>query len=206
LVPVGGAIITSPDETVIQKVSKVYAGRASSAPILDLFITLLSMGLSGYKRLLSEREQLVVDFTSKLEEVALKYNERALVCPKNTISYGITLDTLCQPIEGETADSIRKGEVTSLFGSMLFTRCVSGTRVVSKGQSKTISGHNFIGFGSSTEDFPHSYLTAACAIGLTRSEMDEFFLRLDKCFNDFWSKRKKEVKRRLKKQNSATKV
>lgn len=202
LVPVGGAIITSPNEQVIQKISKVYAGRASSAPILDLFITLLSMGLSGYKRLQDERQKLMFEFQSKFEEVALKYNERALVCPKNTISYGITLDSLSQPIEGETADSIRKAEVTSLFGSMLFTRCVSGTRVVSKGQSKIISGHNFIGFGSSTEDFPHSYLTAACAIGLTNAEMDEFFIRLDKCFSDFWAKRKKEVKRRLKKESA----
>ena len=206
MVPVGGAIISSPSEKMIKAVSKVYAGRASSAPILDLFITLLSMGLNGYKGLLDERRVLMADFQSKFEQVAMKYGERILICPNNTISFGITLDTLSQPIEGESVDSIKKAEMTSLFGSMLFTRCVSGTRVVSKGESKTIAGQEFIGFGSSTDDFPHSYLTAACAVGLTRGEMDEFFIRLEKCFKDFWDKRKKEVKRRAKKEAAEKKT
>ncbi len=197
MVPVGGAIITSPNEKIIQTVSKVYAGRASSAPILDLFITLLSMGLGGYTKLLEERNRIMVDFQRKFEEVAKKYGERLLHCPNNTISYGITLDTLSRSIEGENDDSINEGKITSSFGSMLFTRCVSGTRVVSVGSSKNISGQNFAGFGSSTEAFPHSYLTAACAIGLTEDEMDEFFNRLDKCFKDFWAKRKKEAKKRF---------
>ena len=200
MVPVGGAIITSPNEKMIQTVSKVYAGRASSAPILDLFITLLSMGLNGYKHLLDDRKKTMFEFQKKFEEVALKYGERILSCPKNTISYGITLDTLSQPLEGESesSDSIQKEKMTSLFGSMLFTRCVSGTRVVSKGSSKIIAGEEFVGFGSSTIDFPHSYLTAACAIGLTEGEMNEFFARLDKCFKDFWAKRKKQLQKRLK--------
>ena len=197
LVPVGGAIISSPKEQTIQAISKVYAGRASSAPILDLFITLLSMGLNGYKRLLEERRMLMVEFQSKLEQIASKHGERSLACPKNTVSYGITLDSLSQPIEGELPGQIGR-EMTSLFGSMLFTRCVSGTRVVAKGGAKTICGQNFLGFGSSTEDYPHSYLTAACSIGLTKDEMDEFFHRLEKCFKDFWTKRKKEVKKKAK--------
>jgi O-phospho-L-seryl-tRNASec:L-selenocysteinyl-tRNA synthase len=202
LVPVGGAIITSPNEKVIQTISKVYAGRASSAPILDLFITLLSMGLNGYQKLLEDRRTLVGEFQSKLEQIAERYGERTLSCPKNTISFGITLDSLSKPIEGESADQISKREMTSLFGSMLFTRCISGTRVVAKGGSKTISGQKFVGFGSSTDDYPHSYLTAACAIGLTEDENEEFFVRLDRCFKDFWTKRRKEVKKKVKKESA----
>jgi O-phospho-L-seryl-tRNASec:L-selenocysteinyl-tRNA synthase len=197
LVPVGGAIITSPNEDTIQAISKTYAGRASSAPILDLFITMLSMGLNGYKNLLEERRMLMVEFQSTFQQIAAKHGERSLSCPKNTISYGITLNSLSQPIEGELPDQIGR-EMTSLFGSMLFTRCVSGTRVVAKGGAKTISGQNFVGFGSSTDDYPHSYLTAACAIGLTKDEMKEFFNRLDKCFKDFWTKRRKQVKKKAK--------
>jgi O-phospho-L-seryl-tRNASec:L-selenocysteinyl-tRNA synthase len=34
---------------------KPITGRASISPILDLFITLLSLGASGYKKLLQER-------------------------------------------------------------------------------------------------------------------------------------------------------
>lgn len=34
MVPVGGAIIASPDPTIIAKICKTYPGRASSAPLL----------------------------------------------------------------------------------------------------------------------------------------------------------------------------
>ena len=68
---------------------------------------------------------------------------------------------------------------------MLFSRCVSGTRVVPRGESKTIGGQDFIGFGSSVTDYPHAYMTAACAIGVTAGEIDEFLLRLDKTLKEF---------------------
>jgi len=221
LVPVGGAIVTSPNERVIQTVGKVYAGRASAAPILDLFITLLSMGLNGYRRLLDRRKALVVRFEERLAEVAAKYGERPLRCPNNTISFGMTLDTLAAGVysnisssssssssssNNNEADDIenlhkKRAEITSLFGSMLFTRCISGTRVVSRHQNKIIGGQEFVGFGSSTDRFPHAYLTAACAVGLSGGELEEFFVRLDKCFKDFFAKRKKEEKRRQKRDN-----
>eukprot|EP00562_Extubocellulus_spinifer_P000711 CAMPEP_0178477568 /NCGR_PEP_ID=MMETSP0696-20121128/4198_1 /TAXON_ID=265572 /ORGANISM="Extubocellulus spinifer, Strain CCMP396" /LENGTH=579 /DNA_ID=CAMNT_0020104883 /DNA_START=150 /DNA_END=1889 /DNA_ORIENTATION=+ len=183
LVPVGGALVLSPSEDVINNVGKVYPGRASAAPIIDLFVTLLSMGLNGYRALLEERMRLVTLFKTKFEAVAAKYGERPLVCPRNTISFGITLDTL------------GGGSETSYFGSMLFTRCVSGTRVVPTGQTKMMGGKEFLGFGSSTEGYPHSYLTAACAIGLGEDEMEEFFRRLDKAFKDFFAKQKKKKER-----------
>jgi len=205
LVPVGGAVVTSPSQNIIQSVGKVYAGRASSAPVLDLLITLLSMGLDGYRRLLERRKTLVVRFRNRLEEVATQYGERVLSCPRNTISFGVTLDTLAAdvavppPEDGGAEDVDRardeKAEATSLFGSMLFTRCVSGTRVVPRYRSKTMGGWTFEGFGSSTDGYPHAYLTAACAVGLAGEEMEEFFDRLDGCFKDFFVKRRKEAKR-----------
>mmetsp|Transcript_20188 Transcript_20188/g.57903 ORF Transcript_20188/g.57903 Transcript_20188/m.57903 type:complete len:524 (+) Transcript_20188:119-1690(+) len=184
LVPVGGAIVMSPREDVVKNVGKVYPGRASAAPIIDLFITLLSMGLDGYRGLLQQRTELLVKFQDKFAQVASKYGERPLSCPRNSISFGITLDTL------------GGGKDTSYFGSMLFTRCVSGTRVVPQSQNKVMGGQEFVGFGSSTEDYPHSYLTAACAIGLSESEMNEFFSRLEKGFKDFFAKQKKEAKKK----------
>jgi O-phospho-L-seryl-tRNASec:L-selenocysteinyl-tRNA synthase len=175
---------------MIQKLGKIYAGRASSAPILDLFITLLSLGLNGYKNLLERRRKLTIKFQEKLSTIAQNQGERILKCPKNTISFGITLDTLAKDLG---VNEKKNAEITSLFGSMLFTRCVSGTRVVSKNQIKIIAGQEFIGFGSSTDGYPHSYLTAACAIGLSEVEMEEFFVRLEKCFKDFRSKMMKKL-------------
>jgi len=197
LVPVGGAIVISPKEDVIANVGKVYPGRASSAPIVDLFITLLSMGLSGYKELLSERKRLRQEtMIQGLTKVAEKYGERVLSCPNNSISFGITVDGLGRPrTEGEDLVDHHKRIATeiSYFGSMLFTRCVSGTRVVPRAQSKTLGfTHAFRGFGSSTDEYPYAYLTAACAIGVTEIEMNEFFVRLDKTFKDFIAKRKKD--------------
>ena len=60
---------------------------------------------------------------------------------------------------------------------MPFSRCVSGTRVVPRGGAKTVCGIHFDGFGSSANGYPHSYLTAACAIGLGQDEVEK--LRID---------------------------
>ena len=41
------------------------------------------------------------------------------------------------------------------FGSMLFTRCVSGTRVVAREtEAKDIAGYSFVGWGASCDDYP----------------------------------------------------
>lgn len=69
---------------------------------------------------------------------------------------------------------------SAFLGSMLFTRCVSGTRVVPRGQPKSVGGVDFTGYGASVSGYPHDYLTAACAVGLSPAELDEFLLRLDK--------------------------
>merc|ERR1711865_1304091 len=94
LVPVGGAVVTSPSKDIITNIGKLYAGRASGSPTLDLFITMLSMGSNGYTSMLMKRKQLRTEFQTKFEQIAHKWNERLLICPKNTISFGITLNTL----------------------------------------------------------------------------------------------------------------
>ncbi len=197
LVRLGGAIVISPHQGIIQSIGKVYAGRASSSPILDLFITLLSMGLKGYQKLLQDRQQALEDFSQRLVAVAEKHGERLLRCPSNTISFGITLDTLARPreeLEDETTylESIRKP--ISALGAMLFSRCVSGTRVIPRLEQKNMGGQVFSGFGSSHDAFPHAYMTAACAIGVHSSEVDEFLVRLDKTFQEFKKKQQKTVK------------
>jgi O-phospho-L-seryl-tRNASec:L-selenocysteinyl-tRNA synthase len=91
MVPVGGAIITSPDSSVVDQIAANYPGRASAAPIIDLFITLLSMGESGYKHLLQEREKSYAALRSGLERFATKYQQYLLPSPKNSISIGCSL-------------------------------------------------------------------------------------------------------------------
>lgn len=94
MVPVGGAIISCPDPEMISQISMLYPGRASISPILDLFITFLSMGEEGLQRMWKERQRLVVIMTEKLKCFAQRRGERIIESPRNSISIGVTLDTL----------------------------------------------------------------------------------------------------------------
>ncbi|KAL7533818.1 hypothetical protein ACHAWF_004631 [Thalassiosira exigua] len=205
LVPVGGALIMSPDSNVIESISKNYPGRASASPMIDLFITLLSMGLDGYKYVLEERKRLTNLFQERFESVANSFGERILVCPRNTISFGVTLDGLGGSNgandDSEILHQKEQNKLTTKFGSMLFTRCISGTRIVPRNETKTISGHTFQGFGSSHNHYPHAYMTAACAVGMGEGEMNEFFLRLEKSWKDYYAKREKERKKKASTSN-----
>ena len=211
LVPVGGALIMSPNQEVIASISKNYPGRASASPMVDLFITMLSMGLEGYKGILQERVRLTGLFRQKLEAVASVFGERILICPRNTISFGITLDNLAaldDDASNNNSDekTLRKQQNKQItkFGSMLFTRCISGTRIVPRNEIKIILDHTFVGFGSSHETYPHVYMTAACAVGMSEEEMNEFFVRLEKAWKDYCTKRDKDRKKQMKKKEEQT--
>jgi O-phospho-L-seryl-tRNASec:L-selenocysteinyl-tRNA synthase len=216
LVPVGGAIIFGPHADIIERIGQVYAGRASISPILDLFITLLGMGMNGYKRLLDDRQRLIDEyFIARFRQVAAKYGERLLegCISHNTISYGMTLDRLChnnaaaddeeQEENGAAAahkDTTSNSDVTKL-GAMLFTRCVSGTRVVARHVVKTMDDDiELVGFGSSYHAYPHHYMTAAAAIGLTKPEAIEFFKRLDKTLAEWYKQQEKKKKKKQQQQ------
>ncbi|ESO96581.1 hypothetical protein LOTGIDRAFT_143936 [Lottia gigantea] len=168
MVPVGGSIIAGFDTSLVDEVGKNYPGRASSTPSLDLFITLVSMGTTGYKALLSERKELYKYLAESLQSTAEKHGEKFLNTKHNPISMGITLDKLNMHVSATE------------IGSMLFTRFVSGTRVIAPGKENTIGGHCFKNFGSHSNNYPSSYLTAAAAIGMKKCDVDLFITRLDK--------------------------
>ncbi|XP_059131851.1 O-phosphoseryl-tRNA(Sec) selenium transferase [Peromyscus eremicus] len=173
MVPVGGAIIAGFNDSFIQEISKMYPGRASASPSLDVLITLLSLGCNGYKKLLKERKEMFVYLSTQLKKLAETYDERLLQTPHNPISLAMTLRTL---------DGHHDKAVTQL-GSMLFTRQVSGARAVPLGSVQTVSGHTFQGFMSHTDNYPCAYLNAAAAIGMKTQDVDLFIKRLEKCLN-----------------------
>ena len=125
MVPVGGSIIYSPvrKDGLVQAVNSNYPGQASSGPITDLFITLLSMGEAGLKELLKTRKQTYYTLKKKMEEVALRYGERVLDIRDNRISIACTLN-------GFQRLGKRGEEDATFFGSYLFSRRGSGIRVV----------------------------------------------------------------------------
>lgn len=149
----------------------MYPGRASASPSLDVLITLLTLGASGYKKLLSERKEIYSLLAQELKGLASAHGERLLHTPHNPISLAMSLD-------GVQAESDKA--VTQL-GSMLFTRQVSGARVIPLGKEQTISGHTFHGFMSHSEAYPCPYLNAASAVGIAREDVTLCVKRLDKC-------------------------
>uniref|UniRef100_A0A336MY13 O-phosphoseryl-tRNA(Sec) selenium transferase n=1 Tax=Culicoides sonorensis TaxID=179676 RepID=A0A336MY13_CULSO len=167
MVPVSGCIVAGFESEKIKEIADTYAGRATSTPALNIFITLLSMGRQGYMNLVKERKELFLYMKEKLTELAEKHNERVLITKKNPISLGFTLKSV--PCGKE-----------SLIGSMLFKRGVSGARVVPKNDNKNLCGFEFKGWGSHINDMETSYLTAAVAIGAKKPEIDTFIAKLDK--------------------------
>lgn len=154
--------------------------------MLDVFVTLLGLGVSGYKRLLQQRAEMFDYLKAKLGEVAEAHGERVLATKRNTISLGMTLSNLAT-MSSDPAD-------LKFLGAMLFTRCVSGTRVVISGEKKTVAGQDFVGYGSHTDAYHTPYLTAAAAIGMERQEVDVFIERLSKGMKDYKKKMAKAMK------------
>nr|XP_033804156.1 O-phosphoseryl-tRNA(Sec) selenium transferase [Geotrypetes seraphini] len=175
MVPVGGAIIAGFNESFIQEISKMYPGRASASPSLDVLITLLSQGTNGYKQLLKERKDTYVYLANELRKLAEVYSEKLLDTPHNPISLAMSLKNL---------DEQSSKAVTQL-GSMLFTRQVSGARVVPLGLMQTVNDFTFKGFMSHTNTYSCAYLNAASAIGMKKQDVDLFVKRLDKCLKTF---------------------
>lgn len=194
LVPVGGAVVTSGagNTKVVDAVRMSYPGRASMSPILDLLITLLSMGAEGWKRALTDREDVYRYMGEKLRETAEVNGERMLETPGNPISMGMSLASLA--MEGSGGGGGGGGVGVSFFGSMLFSRCVSGTRVVAPGKRQEVGGVVFDGFGASHDCYPVPYFTAAAALGTTRDDVDRFCSQLSKCFKDYRKKIAKNAK------------
>jgi len=51
-----------------------------------------------------------------------------------------------------------------------------------RGAEQDIAGHHFTGFGAHHSSYLCTYLTAAAALGVARSDVDSFIRRLDKVF------------------------
>ena len=192
MVPVGGSIIFSSKKGIIQQISELYPGRASGAPIMDLFITFLSLGKAGLKNLLKDRKDVLVYFRESLQKFSEKYPIKVLNLPKNTISIGISLPNLKHIFEEK---NIEKLQSVSFLGSMLYKKRVMGSRVIGHSNEKKVCGFTFKNYGASINEYPEiPYMTAACSVGLTKKEVDWFLERLGDSFDEIQKIYSKSVK------------
>ncbi len=166
--------MASPNPSFIQTLSGMYPGRASMAPVLDLFMTLLAMGEHGYRDLLASRLRCAAIMRDGLSRLCETFHERMMMCRRNSISFAITLKCLDD----------RTSKSPAFLGAMLFQRHVSGCRVVEKtGKITTIASYSFNNWGAhcNSDLMSSSYLTAACAIGVKGEEINFFLRKLEKC-------------------------
>ena len=119
----------------------------------------MQMGTSGYKELMDERRENYKLLKDEMCKVAEKYGERVLETKNNPISIGnINFFSICCIFTKKkllffsamTLSSIGdpddpKGKSISEIGSMLFTRGVSGARVITGKDTKVIEGYTFKG-------------------------------------------------------------
>jgi hypothetical protein len=110
------------------------------------------------------------------------YGERVLITKNNKISIACTLTTLNTKV-------FQPNNINATyFGSYLFSRRVSGVRVVNSsfGKQATIGNTKLTNYGSNSETYPHlPYFTCAASIGQERSEIEVFIHRLREAFEHF---------------------
>ena len=212
MVPVGGSIVLSPDKESIQRLSATYPGRASVAPIMDVLVTLLSMGEEGFTSLLKQRLEVNEHLVRRLRAVAAEFGEGLLSCPRNCISTAVTLAHLdvasaaaaaaaaAEAVEvaafasGSTHTAQKQqlrdaSKGATFLGAMLFQRGVSGCRVVErKNEVSEVEGVAFTDWGSHSDSSPCSYFTAACAVGTSLADVDTFITRLQKVMGKLYPK------------------
>ena len=194
MVPVGGSFLLAKkgcEGMILDRVNTMYPGRASMGPSMDVTMTLLHLGETGWRAALDKRVAAKARLCQRLEEVCAELGETPIICPGNDISFGMTLDTFSQG--SNQSDGPSHG--ASFLGAMLFKRCASGARVlVSSGKETSVGGLTFKNFGQSHDSYPHAYLTVAAALGMDDMEIDEFFLRLRACAREFFKAKLKHDK------------
>jgi len=206
MVPVGGAVLVGPSNKIrtresnnnnnnnnnnidlVGAAASLYPGRASSSAMLDVLITLLHWGRSGWLEMLESRENVYQYALESLQSFARSVGERVLDTPDNPISLGLSLYTL--NTNNAPSSSPSMNGITYL-GSMLFNRCISGARVVgakSQRKQETVAGIEFPNYGAHNDEYPCDYLTIAATLGCSRNDIDLCIDKLRVCFKEYKQK------------------
>jgi O-phospho-L-seryl-tRNASec:L-selenocysteinyl-tRNA synthase len=151
LTPIGGSIVASPNPDFAERVSKMYAGRASAAPIIQCLAAILSLGTKGYEKARDEQEHNRELLEKCLKKVAEKHDERLL--------------NIFNPIAA--AMTLTKHD-TKKVGYNMFALRVTGPRVLEETD-----------FGVCCKKYHSPYITINAAIGSTEKDIELAASKLD---------------------------
>jgi O-phospho-L-seryl-tRNASec:L-selenocysteinyl-tRNA synthase len=160
LTPIGGAVIASPKEDIITKISQAYAGRASATPVVNFLISMLSLGINGYQKLIDLQKVNHKILKEKLKETASKINERVLDI-FNPVAVALSLENL-------------KKEQLYALGGALYNLRVTGPRVFNPYESD---------FGTCCKNYPIPYIVMNAAIGAKEEDIYSAVNRFEKAYN-----------------------
>ncbi|QEE14339.1 O-phosphoseryl-tRNA(Sec) selenium transferase [Promethearchaeum syntrophicum] len=155
LTPVGGAVITSPNTDLIKEISKSYAGRASASPVVQLLVSLLSMGKQGYLSRIEFQKENRTFLEDSLLELANEFNEQIIEC-NNPVSCAMSLKNI-------------KPEKIQDLGGILYNLRVTGPRIINIHKDP---------FGSCTTEMKWPYVVMNAAIGVEKKHIFEAVDRL----------------------------
>ncbi|MBD3255063.1 MAG: O-phosphoseryl-tRNA(Sec) selenium transferase [Candidatus Lokiarchaeota archaeon] len=159
LTPIGGAVIASPNKNIIEKISQTYPGRASASPVVDFLISILSLGIEGYEKLLKKQQENRLLLRNKMEEFSKEIGERILDV-FNPVAVAMSLKNL------ET-------EKLTALGGALYNLRVTGPRVYNSYENP---------FGISCENYPTPYIVMNAAIGASSEDVVNAIEKLKKAF------------------------
>ncbi len=165
LTPVGGAIIASPIKENIKKISQTYAGRASATPIVNFLISMLSLGITGYQKLIDDQKQNREILERKLKKVAENINERVLNI-FNPVAVALSLENL-------------KEEQLFALGGALYNLRVTGPRVYNPKEKA---------FGTCCSTYITPYIVMNAAIGATEKDIVFAAERFEKAYRQIVQK------------------
>lgn len=159
LTPVGGALIASPNKKIIEKISQTYAGRASASPVVDFLISMLSLGIHGYQKLIEEQQHNRKILEEKLASVAENIDEKILKV-NNPVAVALSLENL-------------KEEQLFALGGALYNLRVTGPRVYNPKEKS---------FGTCCENYPTPYIVMNAAIGSKTKDITSAVERFEKAY------------------------
>ncbi|CAH8549472.1 unnamed protein product [Schistosoma turkestanicum] len=215
MIPVGGAIIAGFCTDLIDSVAKLYPGRASGTPTLDVFATLLYLGNKGWDDLIQCQAVCFKKLHNGLQQLSEKFNLKLLDTTSNPISLALSLENLLPKIlttntattttTSTTTNTDENAEKNTIvennwnketfnqltqIGANLFTQGCSGIRVVlpaSMQRPIQLDAYEFQGFNSHSSTSKIPYLNVAAAIGQKECEINLFLQKLDKSLQHFIS-------------------
>ncbi|MFX1236984.1 MAG: O-phosphoseryl-tRNA(Sec) selenium transferase, partial [Promethearchaeota archaeon] len=159
LTPIGGSVIVSQSKENIKKISQAYAGRASATPIVNFLVSILSLGMSGYKKLIEKQKENRKLLENKMKTFANRIGERVLDV-FNPVAVAMTLQHL-------------KMEELKALGGALYNLRVTGPRVFNTIEDR---------FGTCCEDYDMPYIVMNAAIGASKMDITSAVERLEKAY------------------------